>query len=483
MTVSLGFISTPSVPVHAAVAFYINLALVFFALGQMAAVGMICRKTRCVRSLGFATEIVFACGVVMFFVQLCMYAYNKAGAVYAVYIALALLYGGFAVSSAYCVAVYRKGNVVNSVVSGILCLVPPVGMFATLVLGRRMGRDTACQGLVYSGYAYTYAALAELCAVPFDFTDGSGEEDFEKLAPKQVRKLLKQLKKQAKSPEGKYRYASAIATYTPDNMRYAVRLIKKSAKHGYAPALFNLGYYCEYGIHLRRDLKKARQYYARAAQIGDGDAAVRLGIIYIKCSKVTDGIAKFKECANKGDLCAKFNLAVCAERGIGMPSDIRRAAEGYYECARGGLFAGQRRVVALAAKDIHEQGETQAYRLLTEDREYDGSLALFIKGLQLIKQKRAADAASEFLKIVKAGDRWEGWARCLVGTLYYDAGAVEKDRRNGAEYIGSALDILPAAKRIFAALPPQEIRRVKKSDKARKKAARKAQKQKTAQSQ
>ena len=55
-------------------------------------------------------------------------------------------------------------------------------------------------------------------------------------------------------------------------------------------------------------------------------------------------------------------------------------------------------------------------------------------------------------------DKWEGIARCLVGTLYIDRGKLPQDRYNGVEYIGSALDLWSGAKDIYAVLPKIKVK-------------------------
>lgn len=59
-------------------------------------------------------------------------------------------------------------------------------------------------------------------------------------------------------------------------------LISKSAELNYPPALNKLGnfFYSGYGVE-RIDMKKAIEFYEKAAQMNDADSLINLGLYFI----------------------------------------------------------------------------------------------------------------------------------------------------------------------------------------------------------
>lgn len=447
------------------VIFYVNLCLLFCALIEMTAVIVLCRKTSCSVGTGRAAVILFALGIAMFIVQLVVYLVKPGYAEPAVYICTVVLYAGFLLSGTYACMLSRNSHKKQCFVTGALNLLPPIGAGAFVKLSYTIKRDTPAQELVYNGYAYTYAALGDFCAKNgATFADMSGDEQFDPLSGKEAKKLLSKLKKNAVTPRGIYDYAAALANYRPDKMKTAVKYMRRAADYGVAGAMFNLGYYHELGIYVKKDHKKAGQYYARAAETGDADAALRLCILDIAGGDIEGGISKLKDRAVRGgDLCAKYNLAVCAERGIGFTADIDRAVELYAECADGGLFLAQKRIFSLAADNINSAQNGEFFRKVTDRTFADNSFMTMISGLIEVKKRHAADAAEYFLQAVRMKGRWEGYARCFVGTLYLDCGKQDADRINGAEFIRSAVDIMPDAISMYAAVPASIIREAERN--------------------
>ncbi len=447
--------------------FFINLGLILCALIQITALIVLYKKTALASVMGLATIISFCFGAVLFFVQLLMYSYHNTNALYAVSFCMTLLYASFILSCIYFIMLSRNSHKTLCIATGILSLVPPVGMIFAVKVASVLKRDTPMQELVYSGYAYTYAALGDFCRNnKTEFIDMAGEEIFAPLTKKEIKRKLKQLKKNAKTAEGRYAYASAIVAYTPENSKKAVRLMTKAAADNFAPALFNLGFYREIGAYVKKDIKKAKIFYTRAASGGDEDAALRLGIIHMKCGEYEDGFKVFRERAKNGDVCAKYNLGVCCELGIGQDPDIDKALDIYESCIDDGLFTAQKRMFVLAATDINSAQNGDFFRKVT-DRVYKDAFAKMIEGLINVKKRHAADAAESFLSVVKYKDKWEGMARCLVGTLYIDRGADERDRHNGAEYIRSAIKIMPNAKNILSVLPRAVTKEIKTKNTAK----------------
>lgn len=438
--------------------FYINLVLAFFALMCVTALIILTRKTSRASDAGLTAAGVLIIGLIAYVVQLIMYVYVNEYASYLVYAACSIQYAGFVTAAVY-FFMLAAGNVRKalSIAAGATCFVPPVGAIIAVISSFAFRNDTRAQELVYDGYAYTYAALGAFCAKHgAKFIDGAENDRAENLSDKDIAALLKRLKKLAVTPEGKYEYAVAIARYLPQNIADAVSLLGKAANADYVPALFNLGYMFETGTYVKQNVKQARDYYARAAAGGDADAALRLGIVAVKEGKPDDGIRLFESRADGGDLFAKYDLAVCYELGIGVEKDFERAFDLYAELMRDGVFEAEERIFAIAADGINSAQNGEFFRNVT-DRNYDGTFAVMIHGLIELKKRHAQDAADLFLQAVKLRGRWEGFARCLVGTLYLDSGKLTADKRNGAAYVRSAFGMTGIANEIYQTIPKKFI--------------------------
>ncbi|MDE5593690.1 MAG: sel1 repeat family protein [Clostridiales bacterium] len=449
--------------------FCLNVGLLLCAVIQTTALIVLYRKTLCASVVGLANIMVFGMGAVLFAIQLLTYVYGNAGAIYAISFCTCLLYAAFITSCVYSIMITRNGHETLCILAGIFDLIPPIGVAFTVALSYKVSRDTVAKQYIYKGYAYTYAALGQFCATnKAALIDMAGDEELHELDKKETNHKIKELKLHLDTAEGQYAYAVALATYAPDKSKTAVKYMKKAAEGNHTAALFNLGYYYELGAYLPKDLKKAKSFYERAAEAGDEDAAMRLGILEVKSGDAAAGFKLFEDRANnKSDLCAKYNMAICYEKGIGVEADMDKALDIYCECIAAGSFEAEKRLFAIAAQDINSPQNGEFFRRVT-DREFKGSFAKMIDGLIEIKKRLASDAVEHFLKVLDFNDKWEWFARCIVGTLYIDCGKEMEDKYNGAEYIRSSAVMSPIAKDIYPTLPRAVFKEIKIRTKAEK---------------
>lgn len=435
--------------------FYINLGFVIVALIDAAGVYVLLRKTACMRTLGIITFGIFCAAVACYCAQLVMFSCGHKLAEYFVYGATGALSAASVVAAAYCIALCKRTDKGMCIATGILQLLPPVGAIAMAVFAKRAPRDTRSQNLVYTGYAFTYAALGAFAEkYKADFIDNADVQEFEPLDKKAVKAKLAAAKKNAKTPEGLFEYGVMLSHYRPKKMRGAFSHFKKAAKRNHPAALFNLGYCYEKGVYVRKDAKKAAELYKRAAALGDGDAELRLAIVDINTGKPERGVETLKKRMETRDLCAEFDYALCVERGLGVEKNIAAALKTLFKCADLGLEYAQRHVLELAVKSL---GVTELDGLfaMIDKHTFVGAFDNIVKGVAAVRDKRALDASKMLLSAVKLRGKWEGMARLLVGTLYIDSGELEADKRNGAAYVKSAIGLTPIAKDIYAAVPRQ----------------------------
>jgi hypothetical protein len=104
--------------------------------------------------------------------------------------------------------------------------------------------------------------------------------------------------------------------------------LQKAADAGNADAMVGLGVLYENGQGVAQDYAKAREWYQKAADAGNADAMNNLGLLYQKGQGVTQDYAKAREwyqkAADAGDPIAMDNLGVLYRDGPGGAQDSKR---------------------------------------------------------------------------------------------------------------------------------------------------------------
>ncbi|MCH5162127.1 MAG: sel1 repeat family protein [Clostridiales bacterium] len=433
--------------------FYVNLGVALLTIIHTAAVGVLCKKTAFGMQVGLTGVFLAAFGMLAFIIQMIMRSLGSAYYKVLVFPTLGLFGCVLIDYIVYCFVLGKRSNKKLCYATGVLLILPPIGMALFIRLSFKVSSDSRAQSLLFNGYAYTLAAIVAFASNNGGkFIDSGEEAEFDKLSDKEAFKRVKQLKKNANDAESVYKYAEAVAHYFPDDIKIAVTAMNKAAKQDYPPALFNLGYFHEIGYYYKRDLKKAKEYYIRAKELGDADAAMRLGIVEIESGKEKEGAEIFAKIAESGDKRAIYNYALCHERGIGVEKNEIKAIELYAESIKKGMFVAQQRLFAMALASVGEKKYDNAFRKITS-YSFEGEFDHIMGGAIAIKEKRAANAADTFLEAVKCRGKWEGIARLFVGALYLDCGETETDKKNGAAYIKTAIPFVPYAKEIFLTVP------------------------------
>jgi localization factor PodJL len=114
------------------------------------------------------------------------------------------------------------------------------------------------------------------------------------------------------------------------NAEEAARWLERSARSGFAPALFRLGGLYDKGGGLKRDRALARQLYTAAAEKGHAKAMHNLAVLYAEGfdGKPNYRLAAqwFRKAADFGIADSQYNLAILYIRGIGVEQNL---AESY----------------------------------------------------------------------------------------------------------------------------------------------------------
>ena len=117
--------------------------------------------------------------------------------------------------------------------------------------------------------------------------------------------------------------------------------LRQAAKEGDPYAQFELGYAFDCGFGVEQDIRKAAEFYAKAAEQGHRVAEHNLLLQHVsrqvKLHLPAVVFAKFESRAEAGDRDAQNNLGLCFQHGYGIEQDYGQAMVWFRRAADGGL--------------------------------------------------------------------------------------------------------------------------------------------------
>tara|TARA_R110002124_G_scaffold165299_3_gene332680 strand:+ start:1616 stop:5323 length:3708 start_codon:yes stop_codon:yes gene_type:complete len=123
------------------------------------------------------------------------------------------------------------------------------------------------------------------------------------------------------------RYADGFGT--PADMKKAVQWYRRAADQGLAPALYRLGSLLEHGRGIAKDKAAAAELYEQAGDKGNTKAMYNLGVLHAQgaLGEPDFGAAAkwFTKAAEAGVRDSQFNLAILHARGMGVATDLEEA--------------------------------------------------------------------------------------------------------------------------------------------------------------
>ena len=129
------------------------------------------------------------------------------------------------------------------------------------------------------------------------------------------------------------------------NIKYGLSLLREAASHGYIRAYETLGRLYQYGTEVKRNYKKAYQYYLKGARLerqkNDGGLCLaNLGYMNMyglgKEQNLRLGAKYYKEGTERNEPLAIYNLAQCYFNGEGVNKNIEKAAYWWQKAAEQG---------------------------------------------------------------------------------------------------------------------------------------------------
>ena len=149
------------------------------------------------------------------------------------------------------------------------------------------------------------------------------------------------------------------------NEAKAFKLMKRSAKQGYALAQHQLGMMYTNGNGVEKDVNKAVPWFNRAARQGVATSQFIMALFY---ERGEGGLKKDvnKSCqwvfkaARQGVARAEYSAGICAENGLGMKKDIQIAKAWYQKSATHGFQAARGKLAQLEAREAGADTAEQA---------------------------------------------------------------------------------------------------------------------------
>ncbi|MDH5636897.1 MAG: sel1 repeat family protein [Nitrospinota bacterium] len=120
-------------------------------------------------------------------------------------------------------------------------------------------------------------------------------------------------------------------------MKQAFELFQKAANMGDSTGMFNLGYFYDLGIHVRKDKDLAIYWYKKALHNNDIAAANNIAIIHKEQKDWKKALWWFHKAAAQGDGDAFYQIAMIYHKGNGVKKNISKAKM-YYRQTVGSFY-------------------------------------------------------------------------------------------------------------------------------------------------
>lgn len=123
------------------------------------------------------------------------------------------------------------------------------------------------------------------------------------------------------------------------------------AANGNVKAMYDVGKLYERGRGVLKDIKKAAEWYQKAATAGNPSAQARLGILYFEGRGVKQNYKKALKllisAANKNIPSAQFQLANMYELGTGVSQNLKKSIDWYKKADQYGYYLAKAKVARL----------------------------------------------------------------------------------------------------------------------------------------
>jgi uncharacterized protein len=179
------------------------------------------------------------------------------------------------------------------------------------------------------------------------------------------------------------------------NAPYAFRLLRRAVESGDENAAGSLGYAYDVGQGTRRNVAQAARWYRRAARSGDSIAMSNLATVYRDAGKTGLAFQWWKRAADIRDGDAAVDVGYCYQYGIGTRKNTANAKR---------VFRN-----AIVSKDITQYGREEAMYHLAIQYIDEGKRKL---AFPLLKRAAADDDFPEAALVLKQLSADSGYNPC-----------------------------------------------------------------------
>ena len=185
-----------------------------------------------------------------------------------------------------------------------------------------------------------------------------------------------------------------------------VKWLKKSAEVGYWRAMIKLADCYSDGIGVSQDKLKAIDLYKRVYELGSGEAANKIGLIYVydeNQNNSEEAVKWYRKGFEKGHDWSGYNLAYCYSNGIGVSQDELKALELYKKVYELGGSASGKTACEIGGIYLGQEKLKEAYMWYKRSLEYGVERAeeMLATVDYLLAQKEEVLAANERVKALK----------------------------------------------------------------------------------
>ena len=218
-------------------------------------------------------------------------------------------------------------------------------------------------------------------------------------------------------------------------------------KENRAEEYFKRGRCYERGEGVEKDLKKAVEWYTKAAEQGDAMAQNTLA----RCYKNGEGVAKdlnksvawYTKAAEQGDVTAQNTLAQCYENGEGVAIDLVKAAYWYKKVAEQGDATAQLNIGLCyeTGEGVVKDSQRAVYWYI-KAAEQGEAIAQTNLGVCYSNGEGVAKDQKKAVELyIKAAEQGEAIAQFNLGVCYSNGEGVAKDLKKAVEWYTKAAEL------------------------------------------
>lgn len=211
--------------------------------------------------------------------------------------------------------------------------------------------------------------------------------------------------------------ASGIEAWCGKRFREAFSILEPLAENGNNDAQVIMGVRYLVGTDGKRDPRRARKWYTKAAEQGDAEAQVELGLMLAQGvggkTDFVEAVRWFRKAAEAGSAAGQYNLGLAYQTGQGAPQDAVQGTAWYQKAAEQGEVWAQSN---LGSIDV-SAGQTSASKVIG----YKWLLLASGKGdemaTKLLEGQRPLMAEDDLREAKRLADQFEPKPTAVTGSI------------------------------------------------------------------